>query len=206
MSTYKQLQDRVAAYLFNRTDLTTIIPTLINQAQRKLERENWNCMMEHKYTSASDSALVFPTDYKSVISFKVLNNGTYYDLEHTDLDDLINRYATSQTGVPECYASNHATSEFMFGPAPDTTYDFYLYYYKHLTALSGDSDTNWWTNNAEELLVYGALLESEAYIGTDDRLPVWKAFYDDTYQALRKSEKEEQFAGRPQYLSGDYVV
>src|SRR5512139_167304 len=206
MSTYKQLQDRVTAYLYNRTDLTTIIPTLINQAQRKLERENWNCMVDHATASMTESRISIPGSYINGISMQIVDSSTYYDVEHTDLATLRTQYHTSSTGMPEKYATDWGTSEFVFGPAPDKTYTLDYYYYKHLAVLSGDSDTNWWTLNAEELLVYGALIESEGYLADDQRITLWKAYYDDAYAKLRKQEKGEQFSGSLQAVSGDYVI
>ncbi len=207
MSTYAQLQDRVAAYLYNRTDLSTIIPTLINQAQRKLEREPWNCMVNHATAPLTESTVTMPTGYINAITMRVLNDSVYYDVEHTDLATLAKEYNTSQTGLPEKYATHWGdNNEFVFGPAPDATYTLDYYYYRHLAVLSGDSDTNWWTDNAEELLIYGALVESEAYIADDPRLPIWKAFYDDAYARLRKQEKREEFSGTRQGVSGDYVI
>ncbi len=206
MSTYAELQDRVAAFLYNRTDLTTIIPTLINQAQRKLEGEPWNCMVNHATAPLTESRISMPTNYISTIWMKVLDNGIYWDVEHTDLGTIGIEYPSPWTGLPQKFATDWARSEYVLAPAPDKTYTLDHYYYRHLDALSGDSDTNWWTTNAEELLVYGALIESESYIADDARLPIWKAFYDDSYGRLRRQEKNEQFSGTRQSVSGDYVI
>ena len=206
MSTFAVLKTRVADIL-NRTDLTTPIPTWITQAQRKLERANWKCMQKHSTTTGADSRILMPTDYKETIWFKVVYGGAYYELEHTNLRDVLNRFpATAQTGLPEVFATDNATSEFLLGPAPDTTYTFDLFYYCKLAALSQDTDTNWWTTNAEELLVYGALLEGSAYLVSDPRIPMWRDFYSETYAALRKSEADEEYSGSGLAVKADYVI
>ncbi len=44
--------------------------------------------------------------------------------------------------------------------------------------LDEDSQTNWLTENAPEVLLYGTLLEATPFLKNDERIPVWQNMYD----------------------------
>jgi hypothetical protein len=84
---------------------------------------------------------------------------------------------------------------FIFGPYSDSTYTIKGSYYKRLDALSASNETNWFTDNAPELVLFAALSEAEPYLGNDPRAILWKAKYDDVKNAVQRQDNNEEFSG-----------
>ena len=51
--------------------------------------------------------------------------------------------------------------------------------------------------NAADLVLYGALLEAEAFIRDDPRLEVWKQAYGFALKAYRDLQRDEDVSGSP---------
>ncbi len=210
--TFGQLKSKVLAYL-NRTDLIDIVGDFINIAMRKLEKDNsafgnWKCMEKRKQTVTNEQYISIPTGYKEPIWFSVIENNLYYPIKKvSQLDILENVYDSTQKGRPLYYATIYATQEFLLIPAPDKEYTFELYYYGYTPDLVDDSDTNWWTENAWEVLLYGALLEAEPYLyGDEKRIILWKSMFDDVLTRLRKAEQAETYAGRQSVKNANSTI
>jgi hypothetical protein len=84
---------------------------------------------------------------------------------------------------------------FIFSPMPTNGVEIKGIYYGRLDPLSGVNSTNWFTDNAPDLLLYGSLLEAEPFLGADGRIPVWQTFYQRAYAAASSEEKRQQFSG-----------
>ena len=83
---------------------------------------------------------------------------------------------------------------FVFGPFPDSDYTLAGIYYAKLTALSTSNETNWFTTNAADLLLYGALAASAGYIGNDGRVELWERMYESARQGVVDQEEREKFS------------
>jgi hypothetical protein len=70
-----------------------------------------------------------------------------------------------------------------------------MLFYAYTDALVNTSDSNWWTLNTPELLIYGALLEAEPYMRDDARLAVWQGKYDKSMGKLLKAEHDSNASG-----------
>ena len=219
---FGELKDKVAGYL-NRDDLTAQIPDFIIMAQRKIERGDaidgvgelknisggFNCMrVEATGTLTTDSPyLAFPTRYKSTIDFRINNSGSRNKLYQEGKSTAINIYPdlSADIGEPLMFSSDHANSRFILRPTPDSNYTYYLEYYNYLTLLSADSNTNWWTDNAWEILLYAALLQAEPYMKNDARITLWGNLLKNALNGLIRAEKNEIFAGSSQGIRGSVI-
>ena len=72
--------------------------------------------------------------------------------------------------------------EIQLKPVPSFADNLQIAYYTKLPALSATNTTNWLTANAANLLMYASLLEAEAFLVNDPRIPVWKTAYDEAIQ------------------------
>ena len=191
------LKSRVASYL-HRDDLTSIIPDFVNAAMHRLERNhNWNCMKTKTTGSTTDDYISLPTRYKDTDSLFVIANSQYYPLTKSSYSHMISIYpeGSSSKDRPEVFATLIGDSKFYLRPYPDAAYSYELIYYAYTADLSADTDTNWWTNNTWELLLYGALIEAEPYVINDERMLTWKALYDNILGDLSMAEENEVFSG-----------
>lgn len=172
LATYTDLKASIADWL-NRDDLTGAIPTFISLAEAKINRELRIAAMESTVTGSLviSGSLAFPTD--CVELRRVIVNG--HSLEQLTPDQLRDKYDSSQTGEPVNYAVIGTTIH--FGPLPDSTYAYDLVIYSKLPALSTSNETNWFTANAPDLLLYGSLVEASPYVQEDARVPMWQAMF-----------------------------
>jgi len=89
----------------------------------------------------------------------------------------------SVQGAPRFYAY-YDYSNVIVSPTPDAAYAFEWSYYAIPPLLSDDQQTNWITNYLPNLLLYGALVQAEAFLKDDTRLATWKAQYEERVQRL----------------------
>ncbi|MEW6095743.1 MAG: hypothetical protein AB1567_04345 [bacterium] len=200
---FGDIQNKVADYL-NRTDLSIQIKDAINIAQRKLERQyNFNYMQVRAITLTSDNFINVPmgyysgstfisAPYKEVIHFKVKSGDTYYSLIRED-EKIVMK--DNKIGLPRyfCYLPNQ--KEFLIYPAPDKEYSFDLLFYRYSPTLTETTDTNYFTDYAPEVLIYGALCELEPILMNDERIVLWKSLFQEALEELRTAEKKEISSG-----------
>lgn len=90
---------------------------------------------------------------------------------------------TSLNGVPRYYA-DYDYEHFFIVPTPATGYSFELSYYERPEPLSEANQTNWTTQYAPQLLLYGTLLEAQPWLKTPERIPEFQGLYDRALAAL----------------------
>lgn len=206
---FGDLKTKVAAYL-NRTDLTTEIPNFINLAQRDAERGqvilhdrltiiNWTCMKKRQTVSSDEAYITLPDNIKEVRWLKILLNGRYYPLDAVSPETALNlyHYPSDAEGRPVLFAFLDEQGELLVRPTPDQTYTYDMGFYAYSDELVNDSDTNWWTDNAWEVLLYGALAQAEPYLMNDPRIATWKGLYESALQKLAKAELSAKAALTP---------
>jgi hypothetical protein len=154
MSTYTQLQSRISDDL-NRTDLTTQIQQCILLAIQHYKNERfWFNETTTTLTATVGQAYVTaPSDILSIDHLYITVSSRNIELIQKDLNTIIDGRPTSN-GQPcsYCYHQNR----FEFDRPAASAYSLPLYYVKELTALSSGSDTNGWTTDGEDLIVFHA--------------------------------------------------
>lgn len=205
--TFKNIQDKVKDYL-HRSDLSTVVggsaPVVdfINFAQRKIERENNLKNMEARQTAtiaANEYRVSEPASMKSVIAFHIVHQDIYYKLAKMATDTILATQSDrdSDLGQPKYFSHHPSTSEILVRPTADQSYTMDIYFYKYTSDLNADSDTNWYTNNAPEVLIFGALIQAEPYLMNDKRLQTWAVMYQNAIDSIRSSQVEEQISPEP---------
>lgn len=154
MSTYTQLQSRIADDL-NRTDLTTQIAQCILLAIEHYKHERmWFNETSTTLTAVVSSAQVTaPSDILLIDRLYITISGTNIELMPQDMNSVL-EYRPATNGRPRAFA--YYGNRFELDRKCDTAYSLPLYYVKQLTALSAGSDTNGWTTDAEDLVVFHA--------------------------------------------------
>lgn len=93
----------------------------------------------------------------------------------------------TQTGEPKFYA-DYDYKHWIIAPTPDDDYPFEVVYYELPALLSDENQTNWLTEYAPQLLLYGTLLEATPFLKNDERIAVWQGFYDRSLAALGQED------------------
>ena len=160
------------------------IPRLINLAERRIARE---LKIQGFIAVVSDTMVIGqsvyakPDRWRDTISINFGTGAT--NAERTPLFSRSYEYCRSywpnesQTDQPVFYADYDYT-HWLITPTPDQEYPFEVLYYELPPLLDDSIQTNWLTEYAPQLLLYGALLEATPFLKNDERIPVWQQYYD----------------------------
>lgn len=188
--TFTTLQEDVRRYLERGSSLASDevvyeqLPRLINLAERRIARElkvqGFINVVNGTLTSGQ-AVYDKPDRWRDTVSFSIgtgTSNNTYKTLFTRDYEYLRQYWPdATQTDEPVFY-SDYDYSHWLISPTPDDDYPFEILYYE-LPALLDDSiQTNWITEFAPQLLLYGTLLEATPFLKNDERIPVWQGMYD----------------------------
>jgi hypothetical protein len=91
------------------------------------------------------------------------------------------------TDQPKFYA-DYNYNNWLIGPTPNEDTPAEILYYEIPALLSDVVQTNWLTEYAPQLILYGSLLEATPFLKNDERIPVWQNFYDTSLQAINKED------------------
>lgn len=80
-------------------------------------------------------------------------------------------------------------------PTANNTFTLEIFGYQYSPELDGVVyTTNWWTENQWEIVLYGALLESSAYIEDTSKTALWQSLYDTRLKLLIDTEIREMYS------------
>jgi hypothetical protein len=89
----------------------------------------------------------------------------------------------AETGAPEFYA-DYDYQHWLLAPTPAAAQTLEVLYYEQPALLGDDSQSNWLTEYAPDVLLYAVLLEASPFLKNDQRIATWQAMYDRAAQAL----------------------
>lgn len=149
--TYIQIQQRIADEL-HRGGLTDQIKKAIISAVKAYERQRFwfNEETATAVTTAAQAYVSPPPDFVKEFYFQITVGTSKYTLRPIPYTEFLEKSANNSTGQPTDY-TYYADSLYLY-PIPSAEYTVTLNYIKRLTDLSGDGDTNGWTDFAEELI------------------------------------------------------
>jgi hypothetical protein len=160
------------------------IPRLINLAERRIARElkvQGFINVVNGTMAIGQSVYDKPDRWRDVVS---INFGTGPTLsKRTPLFARSYEYCRtywpdeSETAQPLFY-SDYDYDHWLFAPTPDVAYPFEILYYELPPLLDDVTQTNWLTDYAPQLLLYGTLLEATPFLKNDERIPTWQNYYD----------------------------
>lgn len=198
--TWSSIKSEIAAIL-DRTDLTAQIPDFVDAAERKISRDikprGFESYDSATFTASEAGAIIDqPERLLTVISFHVKTNSAGTGTGDVRKPLFRRTYSflraywpdQSSTGRPKYYADMGADN-FIVAPTPSAAFVYEIAYYARLAELSDSNTTNWLTEHAPQLLIYGALTETAPYLKDDPRLAVWKAMYDAEAARITAIEK-----------------
>lgn len=160
------------------------IPRLINLAERRIARELKIQGFINVVTTTvqgGQSVVTKPDRWRDTVSITIgtgINNENRKSL-FTRAYEYLRSYwpDATATGEPEFY-SDYDYNHWLLAPTPDADYPVEILYYQLPPLLDEEHQTNWLTENAPELLLYGTLLEATPFLKNDERIAVWQNMYD----------------------------
>jgi hypothetical protein len=192
---YTQGLADVASWL-HRDDLTDQIQDFIRMGELRIYRDLRIRAMEATLSSAIASGVVaVPSGYVA-LKYAYIDGTPIRDLQRKDAEWIHYNYQTrAADGCPQFIARDG--DNFIFGPYPDSGYTVKGTYYKRLDALSVSNETNWFTTNAPDLLLFAALCEAEPFAMNDQRSALWEEKYASVGARVQREDQAEEFSGGP---------
>jgi hypothetical protein len=177
---YTSLQAAVTEYLARDQDTTLIarIPTFIQLAEAKFNRQLFVRQMEQRSTALVDTTssepefISLPVDFQSMRRVRLSSVTGKPCLEFksgTQMDEY--RFGISDVAAQPRYFTVFG-GEIELAPTPDQNYTVEMIYRTNIPSL-GTSAANWLLALAPDLYLYGALLEAAPYIKEDGRIQTW---------------------------------
>lgn len=160
------------------------IPRLINLAERRIARELKIQGFINVVTTtvqSGQSVVTKPDRWRDTVSITLgtgASNNTRKSLFSRAYEYMRSYWPdATATGEPVFYA-DYDYNHWLLAPTPDAEYPLEILYYQLPQLLDEENQTNWLTDNAPELLLYGTLLEATPFLKNDDRIAVWQNMYD----------------------------
>ena len=188
--TFTTLQEDVRRYLERGATYASDpvvyeqIPRLINLAERRIARELKiqgfiNVVTGTLQTGVSVYAK--PDRWRDTVSINIgtgAQNNTRKML-FTRAYEYLLRYWPDRTATSQpLFYADYDYTHWLYAPTPDADYPFEILYYELPPLLDDAVQTNWLTEYAPQLLLYGTLLEATPFLKNDERIPVWQSMYD----------------------------
>jgi hypothetical protein len=160
------------------------IPRLINLAERRIARELKIEGFINVVTgtlSSGQSVYPKPDRWRDTVSMSIGTGATFDNrkLLFSRVYEYLRSYWPNalETDTPLFY-SDYDYSHWLLAPTPDAEYPFEILYYELPPLLDESVQTNWITEYAPQLLLYGTLVEATPFLKNDERIPVWQSMYD----------------------------
>lgn len=188
LSNYSELQTAIASWL-HRTDLASTIPDFIRMAEVRINKTlaTRGTEVETALTATTGSAYVdLPSDFNSPIalwleSFVPRRKLVFVSQENLDYYP-VQVYPTYWT---------IKGSKIQFDRLAGGDYPLTFRYNQNIQ-LSGTSPTNYVLTNYPDIYLFGALIESTAFINDDARLALWQERFDTAMQNAQQSENNSK--------------
>jgi hypothetical protein len=187
--TYTSLVADVTLYL-ERSDAQTInqIPSFINLAESIISDE-LKILGQQQTVSTTlvqgDPTLQKPTRWRKTTSMNITVAGERFPLLLRKYEYMRNYWPTpTEEDVPKFYG-DYDFDHWFIAPTPDDDYAIEILYYEKIQPLDATNQTNWFTINAPQAMLYGTLLQAMPFLKNDSRVQLWQALYDRAVQTLK---------------------
>ena len=189
--TYDNLVQDVINYMErNDPQFVAQIPSLIGLAESAIAAElKTYLQMTVVETTLLENQVILakPARWRKTVSLKT--NGKPMLMRS---QDYIAQYQSeSDPGVPLYYAE-YDYNNWAFAPAPDVDYPVEIIYYSEIQPLDSSNQQNLFTREAPQAMLFGTLLQAQGYLKALDKLPIWKGYYTDCLDALKKEDNSRR--------------
>jgi hypothetical protein len=203
LGTYSELQAAIGNWLARPGDptLAPFIPDFIRLAEARINRDLRIRAMEQRATAEIDSAYVaLPERFLEMRNLQLdTDPATRLELMSPEQIDALR--VGSRPGRPRWYCVTG--DEIQLAPVPDGPYTAEMTYWRQLEPLSPAEPSNRLLTHAPDIYLYAALLEATAFIGNDERIPLWTAAYDRAVAQLQASDDRGTWSGSVPQVRAD---
>jgi hypothetical protein len=190
ITTYNELLTALDNWL-GTAALTSRTPEFITLA----EADIWGRLRIRQMEASTDlgvssQTVALPSDFLEPRRL-YLDGNPVAPIDYVPPLDFWRRYMSTDTSKPQAFTIEG--DNLVFGPSPDSTYTGKILYYAQPSALSDAVNTTFTRN--PDLWLYGALVQAAPYLENDERIPTWKAFYEQALMRVEKADQRAKYAG-----------
>lgn len=198
LNSYANLKTAIAGWLA-RDDLTSAIDDFIDLAEARINRELRVSDMITAFSDTIASGVVaVPTGFLEWESVYI-DGSPVRHLQAKPLDWILSEYPSRSSDSQPRYIARSGDN-FEFGPYPDSAYTVKGSYYAKLTPLGdgtgGTATTNYLTDEAPDVILFGALVESAPYLGEDARISLWEQRFSGAIADCNARDKLSRLSSR----------
>jgi hypothetical protein len=209
---YGELRDQIRNYselsdnMLSDSTVAVIVQNTENRIYREINIDAFR-LYASAVTSAGTSTISVPSGLRNIRYVEMINgSGQIVNLLQKDSSWLAeyNPQPGSSTyyAEPKYWANWNATTWFV-APTPDQSYGINIAYYQQpATITSSTTSTSYISTYAQDLLLYGSLVEVYKYIKGPDNMV---QMFEQSYQQARESFGVEQTGRRrrDEYVDGE---
>jgi len=166
------------------------IPSLIGLAESAIAAELKTLLqLTVVETTLAQNQVILqkPARWRKTVSLKV--NGAPIVMRSQDYVAMYQSESTAAT--PQFYAE-YDYNNWAIAPAPSASASVEIIYYSEIQPLDSTNQTNLFTREGPQAMLFGTLLQAQGYLKALDKLPVWKAYYTDSIAALKKEDNSRR--------------
>ena len=143
--------------------------------------------------NVSDRFVTKPTDALVIRHLLYLDsNSKRYFLEKRTDEYIYDYWPTiATTGTPKYFADYNDT-EILVAPTPSAALTIEMSYVQRLDPLSSSNTTNWLTINAQELLLFGALMEACTFSKNREDLQIYSSRYKAAVDSINNQTRRRR--------------
>ena len=212
---YGELRDQIRNYselsdnMLSDSTVSIIVQNTENRIYREINIDAFK-LYASAITIVGTSTISVPSGLRNIRYVEMINgSGTVANLLEKDSSFLAEYSPTPGSSTywaePKYYATWNETTWFV-APTPDDNYTINIAYYKQpATITSSTTSTSYVSTYAQDLLLYGSLVETYKYIkGPDNMIAV----FENSYQQAKQSFAIEQIGRRrrDEYLDGEVRI
>lgn len=208
ITNYGELKLAIANWL-DRSDLTNRIPDFVTLAEDMIFR-TLRCPGNEQMVVYPQSALVNDPISGEATTVNIDNSKNikipgdfleakmvmYNNLPLTRISDQrfgVQNYASRTGGIPTEFT--RLKDKLWFYPPAGANGDVNLWYWQSQGPLVNDADFTRTLRYAPGLYLYGSLLQAQAYLIGDERIPVWQNQFNQIMGQLNEQVADDELAG-----------
>lgn len=166
------------------------IPSLIGLAESAIASELKTLLqltVVETTLAENQTVLNKPARWRKTVSMKT--NGKPMLMRS---QDYIAQYLSESDPGQPIYYSEYDYDNWNFAPAADQEYPVEIIYYSEIQPLDTANQQNLFTRECPQAMLFGTLLQAQGYLKALDKLPVWKQYYTDAINALKKEDNSRR--------------
>lgn len=185
IATFSELVSAIGDWL-DRDDLAARSEDFIRLTEVRLNRVLDDPEMEVSVTLTGDGAAL-PDDFGAMVSIGTADGYSLAPMGNAEYAAIL-----PQSGNSRFYTIREGRVYYVPGAANTT-----LVYRRSIPALSATNTTNWLLDRAPDAYLYGSLVQASAFLVEDERIPLWKAAFDEAIAELRSDGARRKWGAGP---------